>query len=102
MLHELQAGFLFIDNKYTSLYKCISMDKLPITGSTPKFFENKVQYIDGRKRTIKSNLEFVITFPFANNSFIVNEGVCEYDVNGVRGRGISEFGFNGDKSKWDY
>jgi hypothetical protein len=45
-------------------------------------------------------VDFVCPFSFADGKFFVNEGVSEFTVNGVRGRGIAEFGFNADKNKW--
>lgn len=98
-LKNLQAGFYIKGDHVESLYYCTELDDLKPEGKTPEEFTLQANYIGGKVRKIKAKREYYVPFYFDEN-FNVNEGVCEYDVDGVKGRGIGEFGFNADKSRW--
>lgn len=99
VLKELQAGFILKGDHLVSIKEATPMDKLPIVGNSPKEFEFDVTYANGEKRHIKAKLDFVTPFYF-ENEFNVNEGVYEFNVDGIKGKGIGEFSFNKDKSRW--
>ncbi len=98
-LKELRAGFAIENGKTVSLLSSTSMDALPVTGSTPEAFKMQTQYTDGSKRNIECRLDFVVPYYFKGD-FNVNEGFSDFTVDGVRGKGIAEFAFNKDSSRW--
>ncbi len=97
---ELQAGFFTSQGKTVCVKKCTPMDELPVTGGVPNQFSYSVIYEDGKKREVSCTLEFTVPFVFGNGTYFVHEGVSRFTVNGIQGRGITEFAFNADKSRW--
>lgn len=102
VLKHLQAGFYIPKGgKAVSILESTPLEKIavPSCGNTPESLEIDVKYVDGSKKNIKTKLDFVCPFYF-DDEFNVNEGLSDFTVNGVRGRGITEFSFNKDKSRW--
>lgn len=98
---ELQAGFRKFDGKTVCIKNCTSMDDLPVTGGVPERFAYEVEYEDGLVRKIECELDFTVRFLFGGGTYIVNEGVSNFFVDGQpAGRGITEFAFNVDKTRW--
>lgn len=95
----LQAGFHISGDRMTSMLKSTEMDELPTLGTTPPTVEIVAEYVDGKRRVIRAKEDFKVPYLF-DDDFKVVEGVYDYDVDGVRGRGIVEFSFNRDKSRW--
>jgi hypothetical protein len=99
-LTQLSSGFYLHEGKPAGFVKKLpSMDTLPVIGRCP----DKVTYdiaIDNGK-TIKVNFtrEFEVQFDFGGK-YTISEGVSTFEIDGLRGRGITEFGFNPDKSRW--
>ncbi|MDL2292234.1 hypothetical protein LJC17_01375 [Acholeplasma sp. OttesenSCG-928-E16] len=98
VLTELQAGF-YLNDEMISVKKSNKMDSMPIIGTTPNEFSMDVEYGNGTKKHIIGKLDFVCPFYFEGD-FNVNEGVCEYIVDGIKGKGIGEFAFNKDQKRW--
>lgn len=97
---QLQAGFYMSPGKpTTSILKATSMDDLPVTGGVPEKFAFDVKYVNGENVHVECALDFTCPFYFSDD-FNINEGVSDFTVNGIRGRGITEFGFNKDSSRW--
>lgn len=97
---ELQAGFYKSGGKTVCVKKCTSMDELPLTGGVPGAFSYQVEYEDGTRRNVSCRLDFTVPFVFGNGTYYVNEGVSDFTVDGLAGRGITEFAFNADSSRW--
>ena len=102
VLKHLQAGF-YIENgqKAVSILKATPVEKIavPSYGNTPEAFGFDVKYVDGSVKRVDCKAEFICPYMFEGD-FNVNEGVAEFTVNGIKGRGITEFSFNKDKSRW--
>ena len=98
VLKELQAGFI-ISKDIIGLKSSTSMDDIPVVGTTPNEYKVEVVFANEKKSVIEASLDFVCPFYFEND-FNVNEGVCDFTVDGVRGKGIGEFAFNHDKNRW--
>lgn len=102
VLKHLQAGFYIPSGgKAVSILECTPVEKIPVPeyGNAPDSLEIDVKYVDGAKKNMKTKLDFVCPFYF-DDEFNVNEGLSEFTVNGVRGRGITEFSFNKDRTRW--
>ncbi|WP_295936709.1 hypothetical protein [uncultured Alistipes sp.] len=99
-LSYLQAGFYETAGKgMKSMICCTEMDHLPVTGSTPGTMEFAANYEDGERKRVLVTEDMKVPYLF-DNDFKVVEGVYEYKVNGIRGRGIVEFAYNKDRSRW--
>jgi hypothetical protein len=104
---ELQAGFYITGadkpgNKPVCLENCTSMDALPCTGAIPPRFSYPVEYADGKTRTVECELDFTTPYSFGGGSYLMHEGIGGFTVDGVKGRGMMEFGFNADPSRWNH
>ncbi|MDR2202291.1 MAG: hypothetical protein LBP26_05980 [Clostridiales bacterium] len=98
-VRNLKAGFYMSGNSCKSILDATPLDDIPATGSVPDSFGFDVTMIDGEKKRVECKLDFVCPFKFKGD-FSCNEGVAEFYVDGVRGRGIAEFAYNKDVSRW--
>jgi hypothetical protein len=97
---ELRTGFYKSGGKTVCVKNCTSMVEIPVTGGVPSQFSYTVEYEDGRKNTVQCIPDLAIPFAFGGGTYIINEGISSFTVDGVKARGISEFGFNVDPSRW--
>lgn len=101
-LKNLQAGFYIPGGgRAVSILESTPIEEIPVPeyGNVPDALEIDVKYVDGSKKNIKTKLDFVCPF-FFDDDFNVNEGFSEFTVNGIKGRGITEFSFNKDTARW--
>jgi hypothetical protein len=96
---HLQAGLVFQGGRVVHLDYATPLEDVPATGGVPENFAIEAVYTDGTKRRIEWNLDFAVPFLFKGD-FLVNEGVSAFVINGVRGRGITEFSYNRDRARW--
>ena len=97
---QLSSGFYLRDGEPLAYVKRLQpMDTLPIVGKCPEELSYIVELDDGRTITVNTTREFEVQFDFQGN-YTISEGVSTFEVDGIKGRGITEFGFNPDKSKW--
>jgi hypothetical protein len=97
---ELQAGYLAADGKITCLHYATSMDKLECSGRVPNKFQIKVKLVDNRSFEVSCEKELEYIFPFDNDIYTIFEGIGNFNIEGLKGRGIIEFGFNKDSCRW--
>ncbi len=95
----LQAGFYITAGRMISLLRATEMDELPTLGTVPPAIEITGQYEDGKTRIIRAKNDFKVPYLF-DDDFKVVEGVSDFEIDGVKGRGITEFAFNRDESRW--
>ena len=55
---------------------------------------------NGEELKITTEREAEVVYSFANGQYILREGMGNYTINGEKARGIIEFGFNKDKTRW--
>ncbi|MCE5330179.1 hypothetical protein LLG07_07615 [bacterium] len=76
------------------------MDDIECRGCVPRKFQYTVKFDDDRSFNVFCEKELEYIFPFNNGAYILFEGIGSFNIDGLRGRGIMEFGFNGDSSRW--
>jgi len=59
------------------------------------------RFNDGRKYRVRAERKCNILTPFDGGNFYFQEGIADYDINGIKARGTIEYGFNRDRSRWD-
>ena len=101
IVRELQTGYLIQGNKRVCTDYYTSMDDYEKTGDVPLSFTSKVTLSDKRVFTVKAVKEMEFQFAFENNAYQFHEGLGSFDINGVKARGIIEFGFNKDEKRWN-
>ena len=65
----------------------------------PESFELTVSLADGRTLKAACRCEEVFPFPFADGAYTIYEGVGAFELEGARGRGVMEFGWNRDPAR---
>jgi len=56
---------------------------------------------NGKKLEIIAEKEVEVPYSFANEGYFLYEGIGTFTINGEKARGIMEFGFNSDQSRWN-
>lgn len=63
--------------------------------------EVDLTYNNGKTYHVKAVRDVNVTTPFDGGNFYFQEGIADFDINGVKARGTIEYGFNKDRSRWD-
>lgn len=64
-------------------------------------FEADLMFQNGQTLTIKSKRDANLFVPFDGGKYYFQEGIGEFDINGVKARGTIEYGFNENKKRWE-
>ena len=99
-IFELQHGYLERAGKYTCLDSITTMDEITLLGDIPNPLVCEFKLVDGRIFTLVCEKEIEVVCPFDQGDYTILEGIGSFRVNGVKGRGIIELGYNGDKNRW--
>ena len=98
-LNDLRTGYYETPAETVSIVTAaIEGDVQP--GGVPESFAYTAELADGRKLRVVCKREEVFFFPFNNGEYLLYEGVGTFDLDGVKGRGILEFGWNGDPKRY--
>lgn len=82
----------------------VCVEKAHIAGDVqphevPRTFELTIGLADGRTLSAACRCEEVFPFPLAGGAYTIYEGVGSFELAGVCGRGILEFGWNRDVAR---
>jgi hypothetical protein len=96
-LAGLEAGFYTKAGGATVPVDRIAWEngKVPGDGGEPKAVKYTVFYTDGSKADISCRLDFAPAYDFQKGGYQLWVGLGDFTVNGVKGRGIMEFAYNG-------
>jgi hypothetical protein len=117
---ELQSGYLITENRpdpakehftnsssYYSRKKTVScllsatsMYEIKNHGIVPENFELTAGFMNNKNIDFSCKKELEFIFPFNDVNYTIHEGIGVFNCNGISGRGIMEFGFNRDSSRW--
>jgi len=97
----IQTGYKMKAGQNVNLVDAVFPEGFGLSGGAPKSGSFTAFYSDKSSAKIEFQLDIAFPFSFDNGSYIVFEGLSAYTVNGVSGRGISEFGYNGDKTRYE-
>lgn len=101
IIKELQTGYLIGNGKMICTDYYTSMDEYDKTNDVPLYIKSEVVMADGTKFNIKAEKEMEFQFAFDNGAYQFHEGIGTFAINGIKARGIIEFGYNKDKTRWD-
>ncbi len=76
------------------------LDTFEATGYVPNGLKYDIILENGHAFHIDATKELEIQFPFDHGNYTICEGIGTFDINGYPARGIIEFGFNKDKTRW--
>ena len=98
-LPNLQTGY-YIKDKKTVCVRAAQVSGSMTPGIVPDTFEYEAQLTDGRTLRVSCKKETQIECPFEGGAYTIYEGIGTFDIGGIKGRGILEFGWNGDPSRY--
>ena len=96
---KLMTGYYEDGEKVTSVAEAHILEDVVKPHEVPKAFTFDVKLTDGDALSVKCRREEIFPFPFADGAYTIYEGVGTFELDGVKGRGILEFGWNGDVSR---
>ncbi len=99
-INELQTGYFITGGKTLCVHSATSMDELEYKNGIPQKFQFMVKLTDGRSFKVLCEKELEYIFQFNKDVYTIFEGIGRFNINGSEGRGILEFGFNRDASRW--
>jgi len=99
-MHNLMTGYRSLDGVHTSLRALNPLNQLGLTGFVPSEIEVSILDKNNLPVTIKGTREFVIDYSFNDGQYHIYEGVGAYQCGDKKGRGILEFGYNANTSRW--
>lgn len=96
---KLMTGYYEDGGKVTGVAAASIREDVVKPHEVPETFAFDAKLTDGRALCVKCRCEEVFPFPFAEGAYTIYEGVGAFELEGVKGRGILEFGWNGDVSR---
>lgn len=98
-LHHLDAGNVILGGKTLSIVQVIPHGDFINDGKGPNTFHITCVLENGRKITVYGEKETEVVYPLGDG-YILREGLGTYSIDGRKARGIVEFGFNHDRTRW--
>jgi len=92
----LQTGYFEANGKVTCATAARIIEDVQKPHTVPEAFTYEAALLDGRVLTVSCRREDVFVFPFESGAYTIYEGLGSFELDGVKGRGILEFGWNGD------
>jgi hypothetical protein len=108
--HQLNANMVsypvlkLMTGYYVGEGKTVCVEQARIVGDVkphevPETFTFEARLTDGRTLNVVCRREEVFPFPFDGGAYTIFEGVGSFELDGIKGRGILEFGWNGDAAR---
>ena len=99
-MKRLDAGNVIFDGKTISLVETIYCEDMENDGKGPDKFHIAIKLENGRRVNVYAERETEIVYPMGGGGYILREGLGSFTVDGKKARGILEFGFNQDRTRW--
>ena len=100
-MSQLVTGYYEKDNRVQQISKKTNMARIPNNGFVPDKFSYHVELQNGLIFDVKAEVEVIIPFVFNEGKYVLFEGIGSFDINKRKARGIIEFGFNEDETRWN-
>lgn len=98
-MRRLDAGNVIFGGKTISLTEILFQDDMVNGGSGPEDFHLSCMLENGRKLNIYAKKETEVVYTMGG-TYTLREGLGSFTIDGRKARGILEFGFNQDASRW--
>lgn len=99
-MKDLRTGYYETKTDTITVADAPMLRSFKADGRIPEKITYDVTLDTGKQFHVIAKKEVEIQFPFDNGSYIICEGIGTFDINGKKGRGIIEFGYNKDKTRW--
>lgn len=97
-MRVLITGYYQHDGAIESIIDAPGLIHLPVD-LIPQSFKLIAHSVNGKEFVIEVKREAYYPFQFADGKYHLYEGLASYTINGQKGRGIAEFGFNDDRKR---
>lgn len=99
-IRGIQVGNYLREGKVLSVLNVTCLDDLINNGQGADAFVLEAVLENGEKLKVTVHRDAEVVYSFANNQYILREGMGSFTINGEKARGIVEFGFNKDSNRW--
>jgi hypothetical protein len=96
---KLMTGYYVGDGKTVCVQSARIVEDVVKPHEVPEAFTFEARLTDGKTLEVKCRCEEVFPFPFDGGVYTIYEGVGSFELDGTKGRGILEFGWNGDAAR---
>lgn len=96
---QLMTGYYVSGGRTTCVEDAHIAEDVVKPHGVPEAFTFEARLTDGQTLKVSCRREEVFPFPFADGAYTIYEGVGAFELDGANGRGILEFGWNGDMSR---
>jgi hypothetical protein len=93
------TGYYVSDGKTVCVQSARIVEDVVKPHEVPEAFTFEATLTDGKTLVVKCRREEVFPFPFDGGVYTIYEGVGTFELDGIKGRGILEFGWNGDAAR---
>lgn len=102
VISGIQSGYYETKNN-TKDVVCVDyatpMSSFIVDNCTPLEFKYSGTLVDGTKYNVTAEKEMEVQFKYLDGKYTLCEGLGTFIINGIKARGVMEFGFNGDKTR---
>jgi len=99
-MKDLQTGYYESKDDTNTVADAPNLRSFEVNGKIPNEITYDITLDTGKQFHVTAKKEVEIHFPFDNGSYTICEGIGTFNINGKKGRGIIEFGYNKDKTRW--
>lgn len=99
-IKQLNTGNVILNGHTASIVETIAYEDMINDGKGPEEFHLACVLENGKKITVYGKKETEVVYSLGEGGYILREGLGTFTVDGKRARGIIEFGFNADSSRW--
>ncbi len=99
-MKDLRTGYHEENNQTNTVAKAPALRSFAPTGDVPDKIEYDIELDNGALFHVEAVKEIEVKFPFSKGAYTICEGIGTFEVNGKKGRGIIEFGYNGNPERW--
>lgn len=99
-MQRLLTGYYEKDGLVQQISLKTNTASIPTIGGVPLDFKYHVDLQNGLRFDVRASVEVIIPFVFNEGKYVLFEGIGSFDINHRKARGIIEFGFNSDETRW--
>ena len=99
-ISNIEVGNFNKNGKTTCIARFNTLDNLVNNGLGADEFSMDVVLENNEKLKVTAKRDSEVVYSFANGTYILREGMGNFTINGEKARGIIEFGFNKNNTRW--
>jgi hypothetical protein len=101
VMRKLEVGNIYKNGQPQCILHTTGLDGKVTEKGIPEKVTVCCTLENGQKLEITAEKEAEVPYSFADEGYFLYEGIGTFTINGEKARGIMEFGFNSDQSRWN-